>query len=464
MFPFKPLIFGMGAFLAVFATGCSSRPPDGKIHVTYWEKWSGQEEYAMQQVVDQFNHSQDRIVVDFLSLGDVQEKTLLSTAAGNPPDISGIWLGSISSLVDRGTLTPLDDFMRADGSSPGQFLSRYAPAYADMGSYKGRIWAVPSTPTASALYWNKDAFRAAGLDPDRPPRTEAELESMSAKLTVYDAAGNLKQVGFLPQVSGYWIWAFPQWFGGELFDGKNVTIGTDPANLKAFQWLAGFSKLYGVEHVRRLTSTFGRLSTPQDPFMSGQVAIIFDGVWRNNYIEQFAPGMDYGVAGWPQARPGIDDFTAVDSDVLVIPRGAKHPREAWAFLRYISSPNLSAQRFEDLRGLELLCYLQKKASPLEQWSPFFEAHHPNPDIKVFRQLGESHHAVHPPSIGIWDEYARELDTAFDEIRLGIESPGKALQVCQARLQNSWDWHRESLALREKATASASSNPPTSSSP
>ena len=141
-----------------------------------------------------------------------------------------MYLFDISAFADRNALSPLSPFLREEGSTPEQFFSRYARAYSKMGSYKGEVWGVPSTPTTIALYWNKDLFRAAGLDPERPPRTIAELNAMSDKLTVYDAAGNLKQVGFLPQQVGGWVWAFPQWFGGGLFDGENVTIGTDPAN------------------------------------------------------------------------------------------------------------------------------------------------------------------------------------------------------------------------------------------
>lgn len=453
MRPLKLFSLGAGIFLAILATAFAS-PPDGKIHVSYWEKWSGAEENAMQQVVDQFNHSQDRIVVDFLSVGAIEQKTLLATAGGDPPDISGIYLGNICSFADRNALTPLDGFIRNDGSTSEQFLGRYATAFAGLGSYQDKIWGVPSTPSTSALYWNKELFRAAGLDPDQPPRTVAELEAMSAKLTLRDASGNLTQVGFLPQVSGSWIWAFPQWFGGQLFDGKNVTIGTDPANLTTFRWLGGFSKTYGLQAVRRLTSSFGSLASPEDPFMSGQVAMVIDGVWRSHFIHQFAPGMKYGVAGWPEALPGVSDFTVADSDMLVIPRGAKHPREAWAFLSYVSSPNLAAQRLEDLRGVELLCYLQEKASPLAQWSPYFAAHHPNPDIQVFRRLAESPHAIHAPAMGIWEEYQRELNTAFDEVRLEIESPQVALRKCQDRVQDSWAWHCESVALRQKQTDSS----------
>jgi ABC-type glycerol-3-phosphate transport system substrate-binding protein len=453
VFPFKFLLGILGAFTAVFVPGFADTT-DGKIHLEYWEKWSGAEEYAMQSVVNQFNYSQDRIVVDFLSVGEIEQKTILATAAGDPPDISGVFRSNVFSLADRNALTPLDDFIRKDGSTTDQFLSRYARAYSSLGTYRDKLWALPSTPTTCALFWNKDLFRAAGLDPEKPPRTLAELDSMSAKLTRRDSSGDLTQVGFLPQASSGWIWAFPQWFGGQLFDGQNVTIGSNPDNLKAFRWLENYSKNYGVEALRRMSSSFGQLASQQDPFMSGQVAIIFDGVWRSHFIRQFAPGMNYGVAGWPEAQPGITDFTIADGDMLVIPRGAKHPREAWEFLRFVSSPNLTAQRLEDLQGVELLCYLQEKESPLAQWSPYFESHHPNRDISVFRQLAQSLHAIPMPAMGIWEEYQVELTNAFDETRLEIKSPEQALHDCQVRVQDDWKWNRASLERRQKLTSSS----------
>jgi ABC-type glycerol-3-phosphate transport system substrate-binding protein len=439
---FKFIICGV----SLFAGGCYTvlaSPPDGKIHISYWEKWSGAEENAMQQVVDQFNQSQDRITVDFLSVGDINRKTIMATAGGDPPDVAGIYISNVYSFADRSALTALDDFIREDGSTPGQFLSRYAKAYANMGSYQGKAWAVPSTPTTVALYWNKELFRAAGLDPEKPPQTLAELDAMSVKLTRHDDAGNLKQVGFIPQASGGWTWAFPQWFGGQLFDGTNAT------NLSCFRWMGDSTQQYGLAAVRRLTGSFGSLASPQDPFMSGQVAMLFDGVYRSHFIHQFAPGLKYGVANWPAAQTGINDFTVAESDMLAIPHGARHPREAWEFLKYLSSPNLSAQRREELSGVELLCFLQEKGSPLAQWSPYFQANNPNRDLDVFRKLADSPHAIEPPKIGIWEQYQGELYTAFDEVRLELESPEQALRHCQVRMEESWKLQLESLALRKK---------------
>jgi ABC-type glycerol-3-phosphate transport system substrate-binding protein len=379
----------------------------------------------------------------------VDRKTIVATAGGDPPDVAGIWVANLFSFADRNALTPLDDFIRADGRTVEQWLDQYYPVYADMTTYAGRVWGALSTPSTTALHWNKRLFREAGLDPDRPPRTLAELDEFAEKLTKRDAkTGQITQLGFLPQEPGWFAWSFPQWFGGALWDGTNITFAAPPANRECYEWVAGYTKKYGLEAVRSFSAGFGAFSSPQNPFMSGKVAMIFQGVWMNNYLSQYAPGLEYGVAPWPATKPGLENFTVADADVLAIPRGAKHPREAWEFIKFISSINPAAQRAEELRGMELVCYLQQKNSPLRQWSPFFEQHHPHPHIALFRRLAESPNAVHIPKMGIWQEYGREQVQVFEVARLLTQSPADAMAFCQQRMAGSWEQHQRALQRRK----------------
>src|SRR6187549_1465619 len=83
----------LGLLVALLTFGLSAvalaAPPaaDGRVHVKYWEKWTGGEKAAMQALVDDFNRSQSRITVDYLSVSSVNQKTLVATAGGNPPDL-----------------------------------------------------------------------------------------------------------------------------------------------------------------------------------------------------------------------------------------------------------------------------------------------------------------------------------------------------------------------------------------
>jgi len=438
----------LGCLLLV---SCGTGSDDGKVHLQYWEKWTGLEAQAMQQTVDQFNRSQKRIVVEYISTANVDRKTIVATAGGDPPDVAGIWINNIHSFADQNALTRLDDFIRADGLTPAQWLDRYEAIYADMCTYRGAVWAALTTPSTSALHWNKRLFRDAGLDPDRPPRTLAELDAFAEKLTKRDPqTGDIIQLGFLPQEPGWFAWAFPAWFGGSYLDGDRISIGTDPRNLECYRWVERYTRRYGLDAVRSFTSGFGNFASPQNPFFAGKIAMVFQGVWMDNYINQFAPGLEYGVAAWPTAAPGLDNFTTADADVLVIPRGARHPREAWEFIQFVSSINPAAQTAQELRGMELLCYIQKKNSPFRQWSPFFERQHPHRYINVFRQLARSPHAIHIPKMGIWQEYGREIAAVFEAARLLTQPPEQALAFCQQRVAQSWAWHHRSLVRRGAA--------------
>lgn len=440
----------LGAVVVAMAFGVATAGEGAgeKIRISYWEKWTGPEEAATRAVVEAFNRSQDRIVVEYFVQSPVDRKTLVAIAGGDPPDVAGLFVQNVASFADAEALLPLDDFIRRDGLTPEEWLARYYPVYARLCRHGGRIYAGISTPAMIALHWNKTLFREAGLDPERPPRTVAELDEFARRLTKRDPrTGALLQVGFLPQEPGWWPWIFCRWFGGRIFDGRRITLASDPRNVAAMEWVAGYTKTLGREAVTSFASGFaGQWASSQSGFFSGKVAMIFQGVWFHNYIRQYKPGLDYGVApAWPSAVPGVDDFAMAEADVLVIPRGAKHPEAAWEFIKYMNSANGRAQRREELTGMELMCFLQEKNSALREWSPFFATRHPHPRIDVFRALSASPHAEFVPDMGIWTECEREILAAFAEIRLLIKTPEEALGTAERRLQKSWERHLRSLA-------------------
>ena len=447
--------------LLLMAGGCAQRAADGRIHITYWEKWSGFEAEAMRAVVDAFNRSQDRIVVDALSVSQIDRKTLIATAGGDPPDVAGLWVQNVASYADAAALTPLDEFIQRDGFTPAQWLARYYPVFADMCQYDGHVYAGISTPATIALFWNKTLFREAGLDPERPPRTVEELDDYSRRLTRRDPkTGALLQVGFLPNEPGFWPWIFCRWFGGTLYEQGKITLSTDPRNIAAMRWVAHFTQENGAEALITFESGFnGQFASPQAAFFTGKVALILQGVWYNNYIRLYKPGLDYGVGPWPAAVPGVHDFTMAEADVLVIPRGARHPQAAWEFIKYVNTCAPHARSRAELQGMELLCYLQQKLSPLQEWSPYFEQHHPNPAIKVFRELAASPHATHIPTMGIWQSYFIEVNAAYDRVRLLQATPEEALARAQQRISDAWARHLLSLQRHGEPPPRVSSLPP-----
>jgi multiple sugar transport system substrate-binding protein len=411
-------------------------PADGKVHIRYWEKWSGFEEDAMRKVVDTFNKRQDRIHVDFLSVSQVNQKVLLATAGGNPPDVAGVWEYDVVAFADYNALMPLDDYCSRDGIGADDYL----PAYWDLCLHRNHVYALPTTPASVALHWNRAAFKEAGLDPDKPPTTLDELDQMAKKLTKRDATGKIVQMGFMHAEPGWWNWGWGYWFGGQLWDGQGHATLTTPENIRAFDWVKSYSDEYGSQALQVFQSGFGNFSSPQNAFLTGQVAMVLQGVWMANYIHNNNPSLDWDAAPfpYPKDRPDLANSSVVGMDVLVIPRGAKHPSEAWEFIKFVQSQE----------GMELLCDGQWKHSPLSKVSDRFYREHKNKRIKMFYDLAAGKNTFSWPRIGMWREWQDEMKTCFEKIWTTGEAPESALAYSQQRMQPKLDNYLENLRLRE----------------
>ncbi|MFH0909259.1 MAG: ABC transporter substrate-binding protein [bacterium] len=431
------------------AMGKVNETESDRVVVEYWEKWTGFEGDAMQAVVDAFNASQDRIFVKKLTVSTIDQKMMLSTAGGNPPDVAGLWSFNVSVYSQKNALTPLNRMLEEKGIT----RDRYIPIFWDLCSHNGFVWALPSTPATIALHWNKKMFRDAGLDPEKPPRSIAELDAMAERLTIVRVTRNgtparvrytdlteeekadpdenfeLIQLGYTPSEPGWWNHSWCYWFGGRHWDGDRTITALDPGMVAAFQWFGSYSKKYGIANLRSLGSSFGNFSSPQNAFLAGKVAMVIQGVWMYNFIEKYNPELEWGAAPFPSSDPGRWPLvTLAECDILVIPRGARHPREAFEFMAYVNSQE----------AMELLNMGQRKFSPLAQISPEFVKNHPNPYIDVFIALARSPDVQTVPPLPIWNEYADEVVIAADQIFSGRKTVEDALGVVQGRVQRKLD--------------------------
>lgn len=445
----------VGGLAAPWLSGCiRTAPPDGRLHLQYWEKFERFEGEAVRRVVDAFNRRQDELKVHYVSSsGGGDRKVLLAIAGGDAPDLAGLWDFNVVPHAERGALHPLNAYLERDGIPPDHWV----PVYRDICTHDGRMWAVPTTPTTVALHWNKALFREAGLDPDRPPQTLEELDGFSEQLTRYDDEGNILQMGFMPHdpVQSWFVWAYGLWFGGTLYDDGRITAN-HPRNVEAFDWLQSYTLKYGLRPLQRFSSGFGNFASPQNPFFSGKLAITIQGVWLHNYISQYAPGMEYGVAPWPIVPGGPEEFTIASCDILAIPAGLPQYRAdaAWEYVKYALSQE----------GMEMLNLGQRKNTPLRRVSESFIRDHPHPYIELFIEMASYRNCMRLPPIGVWREYSTALGVVMDRMRLLSTNPRtgrpytaqEALDECQARMASIWERHQHSLALRAEAAAGGAS--------
>ncbi|MEO7035461.1 MAG: ABC transporter substrate-binding protein [Polyangiaceae bacterium] len=457
----------LGALALAFGLlSCSpSESKQAPRRITYWEKWTGFEGEAMDAVIDDFNakevaHAKQDlnyapIEVEKVTISNVEQKLLIAIAGGSPPDLAGNYSFYVAAYADGGALTDLGPML----SKAGFDRSAYIDHYMKLGEYRGKTWALPIAPASVALLTNKRLFREAGLDPEKPPVTIEELDAYAAKLTKWEVtlpSGEKKvesgylpdvpasqkrliQAGFLPGEPGWWSYGWGYFFGGSLVAGQDQITAADPRNIQAFNWVASYSKNLGIGVTKRFRSGFGNFASPQNAFLSGKVAMVLQGVWMHNFIEKYAPGLQWGAAAfpYPAGHPELANTTSADADVLVIPKDSAHPQEAFEFIKYVTSQPV----------LEKLCLGQQKFTPLKNVSDEFFQVHPNPYIRLFRELGMSKNAFSIPQTGIWNEYDRELGNAVDLIQNLTETPNVALSDVQTKMQTALDRSQRILARR-----------------
>lgn len=427
--------------LSVLTAGCgrSANGTKERVVIQYWEKWTGFEAEAMRPIIEDFNASQDRITVEYSSVSQIDRKFMLATAGGVPPDVAGLWAISLPVYAENNALMPLDK-LAADA---GIKREDYIDVFWQLCSHRDHLWALPSTPGSVGLIWNKKMFREAGLDPERPPRSIAELEQFNEKLAVHRPDGRLDRIGFLPEEPGWWSAMWGYWWGGELSDGKGKVTIESPENVAAYQWIESYPKRFGADNLLAFKDGFGNYASPQNPFLSGRLAMEMQGVWIYNYIKTYAPpDFEWGVAPFPSVDPDrVPPASIVETDILVIPTGAKHPKEAFEFIRYVNSQKV----------IEKLCLNQIKFSPRRECSPGFLENHPHPYIKEFLALAKSPNARYAPRLVTWTEYVSDMRNAVGKIWAGKETAVEALADTQRHEQRSLDhsserWNRLSTKL------------------
>jgi len=316
----------VGAAVTLFV-GTVQAATSEKVQLEYWEKWNAFEGEAMQSIVDDFNHSHDRIHVTYLPVSQINRKLMLATAGGVPPDIAGIWSRDIPIFSENNALLPLDQFITPES---GIHEEKYHPIFWRICVHQHRLWALPSTPSVVALHWNKKMFREAGLDPEQPPRDLAELERFNERLTKRRPDGTIERIGYVPNQPDWWTISLSQWFGTDVWDGKRTIIVGNEGNRAMLQWLQSYPSRFGGQNLLSLSDGFGQFASSQNPFLTGRVAMVMQGVWMDNYIKRYGPvDFEYGVAPFPSVDPvRFPNVTVAESDVLVIPAGARHPQES----------------------------------------------------------------------------------------------------------------------------------------
>ncbi|MFC1465114.1 MAG: extracellular solute-binding protein [Candidatus Brachytrichaceae bacterium NZ_4S206] len=282
---------------------------------------------------------ENNVEIELTSGIDDMAKYIAAITGGDPPDLI-ILSGpdDIGTWAREGLVVELDDVIKTQGIN----LDEIFPGPLSTCRYFGKLYCLPWGTDVYALFWNKDLFKEAGLDPERPPETLEELALFAEKLTKYDADGNLTQIGFLPNFSWSHIDTYALAFGAAPFseDGTKVTINS-PEFIQAMEWQRQFYTKVGFDKIDKFTQGFGEYSSPQAGFNAGKVAMMIEGEWQPKFIrEAGVTNLNYGIAAPPHPanHPERAGTVSVGGTVMAIATGVKNPELSAKALAFLQSP------------------------------------------------------------------------------------------------------------------------------
>jgi sn-glycerol 3-phosphate transport system substrate-binding protein len=262
----------------------------------------------LHKVIDQFaadfEAENPGIKVKPIYSGTYQEslvKALTAFRSGQPPTMAVLLSTDMYTLIDQGAIVPVNDL--ATSADDKKWLDGFYDAFMANSRHGGKTWGVPFQRSTIVQYWNKELFKQAGLDPEKPPATWDQLAEYGRKLTKVDGSGNVSQWGVKIPSSGFPYWLFqglttPN--GVQLMNDKgNQTFFDDPAVVEALQYWVDL----GARHKVMPQGVIEWGTTPKD-FLEKKAAIIWTTTGNLTNIRTNAT-FPFGVSMLPaKKRPG----------------------------------------------------------------------------------------------------------------------------------------------------------------
>lgn len=296
----------------------------------------------MQAVVKRFNDQHPDIAVTPVYTGsydDTNLKTHAAIKAGKPPAVVIMSANFVLEYVIRGEVEPFDALVEADHQTPQQFMNQFWPALHANAMIDGKIYGVPFQNSTPLLYYNVDAFKQAGLDPDHPPATWGEWIKAVQALTKREGDSVRRWGLMMPATYDYLGWitsALDMANGGQYFNtnyGGEVYYNT-PSMLGAVSLLHDMVFKY-----KAMPKGVGDANAATNAFFAGESGMIILSTGALSFVRN---GMKhpYKVAFLPR---NVRNAVPIGGASLMMPVGLTPEQKAagWTLVKWLTSPEVS---------------------------------------------------------------------------------------------------------------------------
>ncbi len=299
-------------------TGQNTTSSGQPVVLEYWGLW--EPESLMTEVLANYQKDHPGVSVRYTkqSYQDYRQRLQTAVASGNGPDLFRFHASWVPMLKNE--LAP----MPASIMTSNEFSNIFFPVATTQLQQNGQIVGIPLMYDGLVLYYNKDIFKTAGVD---PPQTWAEVRTLASKLAIKNSSGGLQRGGIaMGNVAN--VEHFSDILGTLLLqNGADLTRPNSAQTRDALLFYTNFVKVDKVWDDQLPSSTLA--------FSRGDVAMMFAPSWRAHDIAAQNPGLQFGTVPLPklsEKRLGWATYWAEG-----VSQQSKHKQEAWELLKYLSS-------------------------------------------------------------------------------------------------------------------------------
>lgn len=328
------LIFVISSLATVIVlSGCGgsekrvAKDSQGREIVRVWETYSPTESKVFAEIVARFEKINPGIKIEVNSIPWMSHKEKVRTAltVGNPPDICRVAPDFIPELVENHVLANLDK-LGAD-----KIRDQYPAPALVTNMVEGALFGLPDQVNGVCLFYNREMFRKAGLDPDKAPETWEQFIEYGKKLTIKSE----EQYGFGMDNSLWWTFPFFNTFGAEyLSEDRKKCLLDSPEAIAALQLKVDLYRKHKIEGGAWISGAIA----PDAGFQNNRYAMVFMGPWNLKRYKEAK--IDFGVSLIPKGPKG--SATNMGGTNMVVFENSTVKQHAFNFLSFLTSPEQQA--------------------------------------------------------------------------------------------------------------------------
>lgn len=383
------------------------------VKLSFWHYWDGANGQALEQLIRQFEKQNPDIDIEPVFVPGSELLTKLRTAlvSGRTPAMAIADLVNMPLLSQSGKLVALDTFIANSKID----LNDFYPALLVYGKYTGKRYSLPVSASNLALYWNKDLFAKAGLDPNRPPKTWTELVAFGKQIR--EKTGKW---GFELYTQGgegtTWQWQVFLWSAGGDFLNADLSgpAFNSPEGERALQFWVDLVKKHGISTI-----------APWGLFGRGEAAMVMDGSWMTQFFPMQV-SFELGAAVFPAADGGQPATNLGGEQIFIMSQKRAEQEAAWRFIEWFTSRGVQVE-WDKMTG-----FIPVRRSVANDPSYRAWVANARPLLQAFVEAQEFSHPR--PPVAAYPQISDTVAKAVVEALYGRATPAKALDDAAKQVQ------------------------------